>query len=376
MKGKYHMTILHCADLHLDSALTTHLDKEKAKARKQELLNTFVDMVRYAEENDVSAIIIAGDMFDTKRISARARNTVYDTICSHPYIDFYYLKGNHDADGFLDSIPEIPSNLKLFGDEWTKYYITSITGKNICIAGVTLSPANSGSIYSALILDPADFNIVTLHGQTSEYRSKDKAEVIDLGSLRNKNIDYLALGHIHAYRKDDLPPRGVYCYPGCLEGRGFDECGNHGFELLDIDENTMTLTSEFIYFAKRTLYEIPVDITGCASTMQIQNRIDDALDDSDCMEGDMVRIVLKGSVAIDCEKNVDALVAVNKGRYYLLKIDDETKLAINYDDYVLDASLKGEFVRLLKSDESLSEEEKTLIIRCGIQALSGEEIEL
>ena len=59
-----------------------------------------------------------------------------------------------------------------------------------------------------------------------------------------------------------------------------------------------------------------------------------------------------------------------------MKIDDETKLAINYDDFALDASLKGEFVRLLKSDESLSEEEKTLIIRCGIQALSGEEIEL
>ena len=370
------MKIIHCADLHLDSALTTHLDREKAKDRKQELLKTFLDMVRYAGENGVSAIIIAGDMFDTKRVSAHARNAVYDTICDYPDIDFYYLKGNHDVDGFLDSIPEIPSNLKLFGDEWTKYYITLNTGRNICIAGVTLSPENSGSIYSALILDPADINIVTLHGQTSEYRSKDKAEVIDLGSLRNKNIDYLALGHIHAYRKDDLPPRGVYCYPGCLEGRGFDECGNHGFELIDIDESTMTLTSEFIYFAKRTLYEIPVDITGCASTIQIQSRIDDALDDSDCMEDDMVRIVLTGSVDIDCEKNVDALLSVNKGRYYLMKIDDETKLAINYDDFALDASLKGEFVRLLKSDESLSEEEKTLIIRCGIQALSGEEIEL
>ena len=54
-------------------------------------------------------------------------------------------------------------------------------------------------------------------------------------ALKNKNIDYLALGHIHGYKEAPLDGRGKYCYPGCLEGRGFDECGKKGFVLLNIE---------------------------------------------------------------------------------------------------------------------------------------------
>lgn len=59
------MRFIHCADIHLDSKMETNLSSPKAKERKKEILNTFERMVAYATENDVKAIIIAGDMFDT-----------------------------------------------------------------------------------------------------------------------------------------------------------------------------------------------------------------------------------------------------------------------------------------------------------------------
>ena len=59
------MKILHCADLHLDSKMTANLDKEKAKERKGEILRTFERMIRYAEEQEIAVILIAGDLFDT-----------------------------------------------------------------------------------------------------------------------------------------------------------------------------------------------------------------------------------------------------------------------------------------------------------------------
>ena len=62
------MKIIHCADLHLDSALRAHVDKDHGKKRRAEILNTFERMVDYAADNGVSAIMIAGDMFDTKSI--------------------------------------------------------------------------------------------------------------------------------------------------------------------------------------------------------------------------------------------------------------------------------------------------------------------
>ena len=115
------MKIIHCADLHLDARMTANLPKEKAAERKNELLATFNRLIDYAVEEDVDALIIAGDLFDTKRISAAAKNTVYQAIANHPGLAFYYLRGNHDADAFLSGLVEIPSNLHLFEKNWTTY---------------------------------------------------------------------------------------------------------------------------------------------------------------------------------------------------------------------------------------------------------------
>ena len=51
------MKLLHCADLHLDSKMTSILDKERARERKAELLHTFQDMVSYAVQNDIFHIL-------------------------------------------------------------------------------------------------------------------------------------------------------------------------------------------------------------------------------------------------------------------------------------------------------------------------------
>lgn len=40
-----------------------------------------------------------------------------------------------------------------------------------------------------------------LHGQEAEYAAQDKAEVVPLRDLRGKGIDYLALGHVHGYKR-------------------------------------------------------------------------------------------------------------------------------------------------------------------------------
>lgn len=368
------MKIIHCADVHLDSNMRTHLDSEKARARKTELLETFSGMVEYGVNNKVDAILIAGDLFDTKRPGKRARDYVCETFKRNPQITFYYIKGNHDSDGFIDQLDEIPDNLKLFSDKWQGYDIPLSNGKNVRITGVELSPDNSDGVYNTLILKPDDFNIVMLHGQTSEYQVKG-AEIIDLRSLRNKSIDYLALGHVHKRVREKLDARGEYCYPGCLEGRGYDEPGPHGFELVEIDEDTMRYKIDFVPAARRIIYALETDITGCLSIGQIEDKVNEQIRASGCKNDDLINIILKGNVDIDCDKNIDMLYNVYQREFYNVKIDDETKLAVNYDDYINDASLKGEFVRLVKGDDTLTEQEKAHIIKCGILALRGDKIE-
>lgn len=364
------MKILHCADIHLDSKMEANLSKEKAKIRKNELLQTFVRMVDYAYNSDVAAIIIAGDLFDSKTVSATARNVVYDSISKYPEIEFYYLRGNHDENSFLNALDLIPDNLKLFGGNWTEYCPKNSDIIRIC--GAELGKDNSNSLYNSLVLNADKFNIVVLHGQESEYQGKDKTEIINLGALKYKGIDYLALGHVHAFKEESLDARGKYCYPGCLEGRGFDECGEHGFVILDIDEEKKTVVSEFVPFSYRNIYTKEVDITDCMTTTEIMNIVENELDEEAYSDNSLVKVVLIGKTSVECEKNIDYILQKIKNRYFFVKIYDHSKITVNYDDYILDMSLKGEFVRLVKVSDELDEDMKAEVIRMGIQALAGE----
>ena len=361
------MKIIHCSDLHLDSKMKSNLDSQKAKERRNEILITYQNMVQYAADNDVKAIIIAGDMFDKKNITMKARNIVLDSINANSQIDFIYLKGNHDEISFIEEIDQIPENLKLFN---TKKWQTYRYG-NITISGIEFGELNSYEIYSTLILNKNDINKVTLHGKESNYDQKDKSEIINLQELKNKNIDYLALGHIHKFKQGKLDNRGIYCYSGCLEGRGFDECGEKGFVLLDIKEDTKTIESKFIPFAGRILYEIHVDVSNTTTTLETKTKIDEKLKNIE--EKALVKIVLEGKVELDSERDISYLEKQYNQIYYFAKIYDETTLKIDYMSYENDISLKGEFIRLVLS-QNLTEEEQRKIIVTGIKALSGEEV--
>ena len=58
-----------------------------------------------------------------------------------------------------------------------------------------------------------------------------------------------------------------------------------------------------------------------------------------------------------------------------MKVYDETRLKIDIGDYMLDESLKGEYVRQVMEDQSIPEEYKKIINRYGLQAISGEEVQ-
>ena len=356
------MRFIHCADLHLDSKMSANLGKEEAKRRKAEILHTFERMVEYAAAHGVCGILIAGDMFDTSHVTATTRNAVLFQMNSHPDIQFYYLSGNHDNDNFLTSIDVIPSNLKFFHTVWTSYDLGEIV-----ISGIDLTLENTDVAHASLVLDSGKFNIVMMHGQ--------EGELVRIRELKNKGIDYLALGHVHAYKKEELDARGTYCYSGCLEGRGFDECGEHGFVVLDVNEATGEYSHEFVSFAKRELHAVSVDVTGCQTTSEMVIKISDALEQSGCMETALVKIILTGSLDVECEKNVDYILTRLQSRFYFVKIYDETTLKISVEDYLFDQSLKGEYVRKIMQDVTLSDTEKAVIIRYGLQAIAGEEVQ-
>ena len=354
------MRFLHCGDIHLDSSMERNLTAAQARERNAEICATFARMAAYAMERDVTAVIIAGDLFDTRHAAARIASFVLDTVRATPGVDFLYLRGNHDIFGFEGL--ELPENLKTFGPEWTYYRY-----ENVTVAGMNMEREKWEACYEELDLPEETVNIVTLHGQISVQPGE---EMIALPKLRRRNIDYLALGHIHSYRTGTLDDRGTWCYCGCLEGRGFDEPGPKGFVLLNVEGNAVA--QEFVPFARRMLEEVQVDISGLNSDGRILAAAQDALRETNAES--LVKLTLTGSYTLETRKDLNFLQKMLEGRFYLLRLRDESRLRIEKETYEHDISLKGEFIRLVMASDR-SDEEKERIICYGIRALSGEEVE-
>lgn len=384
-----HICFIHCADLHLDSRMESRLSRFQAQNRRKELLQTFLRMADYAAQHDVRAILISGDLFDTEHTSASTIKRFLSGVQEHPDVDFLYLPGNHDMQIFNHPAFEMnwPDNLWLLrstgiSSETVSHTVTQKSYGQIVITGLT------GDVTQLPSLSPSHVNLVMLHGQIYQHALSSESSMgnilnYSLKDLSGRNIDYIAAGHIHQYQCGSIDNRGYYCYSGCLEGRGFDECGEKGFVLLDISTpdpdsspadgtGKAQLSFQLIPFAARRFYDLNLDLTDCSdyqSACQQVDQIFSAIDNSH-----LVRLKLTGRIPPGSNLHIDWLIEKYIDDFYLLHIEDCTKPAVSYEDYRYDISLKGEFIRLVLSDPELKDEDKEKVIKEGLHVLAGEEV--
>jgi DNA repair exonuclease SbcCD nuclease subunit len=353
------MKFIHCADIHLGSKMEAKLPKAKADERKAEVRASFNRMVNYARDNGIGVILLSGDVFDSDRPLKRDKEFFYSVVRANSQIHFFYLRGNHDS---LESFNEGNiANLYTFSNEWTAFSVGDVV-----ICGIESTEENATSMYSSLKLDGNKFNVVMLHGQIGDTSGKDR---INISKLRNKNIDYLALGHIHTLSTAKLDDRGVYAYSGCLEGRGFDETGDKGFIVADTDGG---LKLSFVSNSFRKIEEFTVDVSGARDTYAIYTLIKRNIK-CDCSS--IVRINIVGDVSFDDENLANELEKLLSRDYYFVEIKNKTRRAYNANMVEGDVSIRGEFIRTVLSLEGYTDEEKDKIISKGLKALSGREVD-
>lgn len=352
------MKILHCADIHLASKMESKFPKEKSDERKRELRAAMSRMVEYAKANGIKVIILAGDIFDSDRPLKKDKEFFYSVVRNTPEIDFLYLRGNHDT---LESYTEYGlENLKTFSEEWTSYDYGDVV-----ITGLEITENNALSMYSSLNLEKDRNNIVVLHGQTGNTGGLCK---VQLSRLRNKNIDYLALGHIHTFSCGKIDERGQYAYSGCLEGRGFDEFGPKGFIEITADEK---ISFGFVPNCSRVFEEVTVDISDTEDLFTACKKVQGFIK---CKPSDIVRVNLCGEVSFDTEGLDREIEKQLEHKYYFISVKNATCVKYDLSSVEGDVSLKGEFIRAVLGSD-YSEEDKTAIISCGLKALSGGEVE-
>ena len=309
-------------------------------------------------ELGANAMIIAGDLFDTKKITGKELDSTLAIVERAEGMTFFYLPGNHEQDLITSSGTELPKNLLIFGEDWTYFRVGNIT-----VAGRSTTSAD---MFDTLTLDPLHKNIVVLHGEIRD-KSADGG-VIGLPEAKGKYIDYLALGHYHTYSVHQIDKRGEAVYCGTPEGRGFDEVGDLGFCLINVTSDAVTHT--FHPFAQRKMIIKDVDISGATRTSEVEKLVNRAIYDIDPEH--LVRANLIGARELDLRLDKTILEERFSERFYYFEIKDSSKLLTRAEDYRYDKSLRGEFIRLVLGDNSLDENEKEKIIHCALSALAGE----
>lgn len=404
--------LIHTADLHLDSAFRSRFTKEEAENRRQKQLMAWKELLSFAVEKKVQGILIAGDLFDSPVVSHGTMDFFLSTIAEHPEISFFYLRGNHDTENTFRYQENLPKNLFLFSDKGKKYRLND----RLLLAGVEYGTKdisfgeNKGATQGAgqaaeqaveqetvhgaealskneteseeeskfLKLKEEDCNILLLHGAlyqgTPKGDSLQGEEGIFLKNLEKLPLSYIALGHIHKGGEGKLNNGALWAYPGCLQGRGFDEEGERGFLYLKVEEEKKEIHKEFIPIKQGEFRILEIELLEDEGTLACLKKIEVEMEKAGIAKEDSLRIILKGKKGLEQERNLRYLQLQLQDSVFFLEIQDESELSWNREEAMKEKSLKGEFLRVLAAQDNLSKEEQEEIIALGMGLLQGGEL--
>ena len=365
--------IFHCADIHLDSPFSLFSPRE-AEKRRTELRGAFTSALLYAREKKADIFIISGDLFDSEYVTRDTRELLLREFAKCPEMKIFISPGNHDpfTSGSVYDTAEWPENVHIFGGEREIVRLDDL-GVDVYGFGFTSKNYLSSPVAGWTIRDKSRVNILVTHGDT--VGSDGTNGPISKRDIADSGFDYIALGHIHK-PTGLLNENGVYyAYPGCIEGRSFDELGYRGAMFGEIEKGRVEL--QLKRFSKSRYEWISVDLTGVREKMQALDVIRDAI--KSYTDDTALRINLKGEL-----KNAFVIRAneIGKGcEYpYFIELIDETHIEPDIGELEQSNTLKGVFVRKMKERldraEPDSEEYKSLLLamKYGIAALDDRSV--
>lgn len=360
------LKILHGADLHLDSPFDG-LSDEKAAQRREEQRALLEEIAELCNREQVDLVLLAGDLLDSGR-SYYETGEVLLRAFSQIRGQIFIAPGNHDY--YSSRSPyanlEFPENVHIFPSNGMQRVVLPDLGCTVYGAGFTSVSAPS-LLTGFHVQDEGTVNLMVLHGDTqpgSSYNPITTQEIQDSG------LDYLALGHIHTCSGVLKAGATYYAYPGCAQGRGFDETGEKGVLIGTVAKGVCDLRFQPLQGRRYLVRE--VDVTDAADA---QAALAAALPQEP--SPDICRIVLTGEY--DGRPDVDALAALAESRYFSATVRDRTRIRRDIDAMAAEDTLKGLFLHRLKTryDASQSEEERRVLMlamRYGISALENGEV--
>ncbi len=354
------LKIIHGADFHLDSPFSGLTPKRAAQRRgeQRELLERLAGLAR---KKEAGLVLLAGDLLDSERVFPETAQALSKALASIP-CPVFIAPGNHDpyTSRSIWTALDWPDNVHIFRSRGLER--VDLPGCTLWGRAFTDTHQETSPLEGLTVPGDGKLHLAVLHGCVGErngYGPISPAEIAASG------LDYLALGHIHQGSGLNREGNTFWAYPGCPEGRGFDELGDKG--VLYVEAEPGRVKSQFVSLAKRRYEIITADITGPAGPLAaILEALPGRTSDLIC------RLILTGEGPAPDLVNLEQTLS---SEFYGLTLVDRTRLPRDLWARREEDTLTGLFLRTMweKCQAEPDNQALQLAARYGLAALEGGE---
>lgn len=353
------MRILHAADLHLDSPLSS-LPAPQAAQRRRELRDLPRRLAQLAQAEGVDVMLLPGDLLDAVRVYPQSVQALAQAL-GELSIPVFIAPGNHDP--YTNQSPYVtaswPDNVHIFSTPQMEAVKLPTLGAVIHGCAFTSPHRQDSPLSGYTVPQDGQLHILCVH---AEVAPMGRYAPIASGQLGATGAHYAALGHVHRCSGLQREGNTFWAYPGCPEGRGFDEAGEKGCFLVDVTH--AGTTANFVPLCCRQYRTQEVDVSTLYQTLA-------GLEYSD----DLVRLTLTGEA-----ETVPPLASITQQAapyFFYVEVTDATTLPQKLWQRAGEDSLTGLFLRTMDQKIRVAppEEQSKLLLatRFGLAALEGEE---
>ena len=358
--------VLHAADFHLDSAYGA-LPEEKARLRRRESRALAGRMTDWANEHGAQLMLLAGDLFDSDELYGQTARELADALARFTGRVFI-APGNHDfyTTHGPYALTAWPENVHIFTSDQLERVDLPELSCTVWGAAFTAPEAPEGSVLDGLrVPEDGRTHLMVLHADlsapASRYRPITPAQIAATG------LSYLALGHTHTFSGVLHAGRTAFAYPGCPEGRGFDETGEKGFLFGEVRPGGADM--QFVPFARRRYQIVRADVTDASPFDAVERTLPLQTQE------DVYRIILTGRRSEDF--SLSALQSRLEDRFFQLELRDETRAPEDLWARCGEDSLRGLFLQEMhRRLEKAAPAEQPAIeraVRFGLAAMDNRE---
>ena len=361
--------ILHCADIHFDSPLTSNMSAELAMQRGEEQKETFSKIIELAKT--VEIMLIAGDLFNSKFVSRDTIEFLKKKFSEIPDVAVFIAAGNHD---YLTAASHYKTvgfgkNVYIFSENFEKVELPKL---QTAVYGVSQSQAHHAeTLVRELEVNKNFANIMLLHGEVVGDGGTSEFHPISRRFIENSGMNYIALGHVHTFNGINREGTVAWSYSGIPEGRGFDELGDKGIIVGAVTNSGVDL--EFVKCCKRCYHdidtEIPLDILD--SDARARFLLDCALNIGN--NDDFYKISIIGEIPSKYPLNLDVITDKLNQTLHYVKISDNTIFEYDYDELSKEVGVRGVFVKdmleRIHNSDGTEREKAELALKYGLQAM-------